>query len=568
MAVGAAVMDWKNPDYSAIIAERIENLNRIRANPGLLRRLKGYYRDHPADFINDWGVTYDPRNAERGLPTLVPFVLFKRQREFVDYVIACWRGQRPGLCEKSRDMGVTWLTVALSCTLAIFHDRLAIGFGSRKGEYVDKIGTLKPILPKGRMFMENLPPEFAGGYVPWRDAPYMRITIPETGSIISGEFGDDIGRGDRASIYFVDEAAHLERPDLIEASLSQTTNCRIDMSSVRGMNNPFAQKRWGGKIEPFIFDWREDPRKDLAWYAKQCDVLDPVVVAQEIDRDYLASVKGVVIPGAWARSAIDARKVLGIAPSGREGLSFDVADEGDKNAFCRAKGTEVLETDEWTGKGSDIFESVELVFEVCDDNGLREFKYDSDGLGAGVRGDARVINQRRAAAGAKPIRAVGWRGSEAVVDPEGVVEGTIGGEGDPGRKNKDYFQNRKAQGWWALRKRFQKTHRWVQAVLAQNLSPADKAALVERSRCDPDEIISLSSDNPRLQKLVGELSQVTYRQNEVGKLVVDKKPDGMPSPNMADSVMIHYAPADAGAVEVTQSMLTQIARTAGGRRRR
>ena len=556
-------MDWKNPDYSAIIAERIENLNRIRANPGLLRRLKGYYRDHPADFINDWGVTYDPRNAERGLPTLVPFILFPRQREFIDYVLECWKNQRPGLCEKSRDMGVTWLFIALACTLSIFYERLAIGVGSRKGEYVDKIGTIKPILPKGRMFMENLPAELNGGYVPWRDAPYMRITIPETGSIISGEFGDDIGRGDRASIFFVDEAAHLERPELIEASLSQTTNCRIDMSSVRGMNNPFAQKRWGGKIEPFFFAWQDDPRKDQAWYDKQCELLDPVVVAQEIDRDYLASVRGVVIPGNWVRSAIDAKKVLGIAPSGRKGLAFDVADEGaDKNAFCRAEGTEVLETDEWAGKGSDIFESVELVFDVCDDHGYREFRYDSDGLGAGVRGDARVINQRRVAGGAKPIRAVGFRGSEGVVDPEGVVEGTIGGEGDPGRKNKDYFANRKAQGWWALRKRFQKTHRWVEAVRKGDHD------LIEKMRCDPDEIISLSSQNPKLQKLVGELSQVTYDQNGVGKLVIEKKPDGMPSPNMADSVMIHYAPAEAGAVEVTQSMLTQIARTAGGRRRR
>jgi phage terminase large subunit len=59
----------------------------------------------------------------------------------------------------------------------------------------------------------------------------------------------------------VDEAAHLERPELIEASLSQTTNCRIDMSSVRGMANPFAAKRWAGKVEVFIFDWREDPRR-------------------------------------------------------------------------------------------------------------------------------------------------------------------------------------------------------------------------------------------------------------------------------------------------------------------
>jgi hypothetical protein len=40
----------------------------------------------------------------------------------------------------------------------------------------------------------------------------------------------------------VDESAFLKRPLLIDAALSQTTRCRIDLSSVNGMNNPFAQK--------------------------------------------------------------------------------------------------------------------------------------------------------------------------------------------------------------------------------------------------------------------------------------------------------------------------------------
>ena len=72
---------------------------------------------------------------------------------------------------------------------------------------------------------------------------------------------------------------------------------------------------------------------------KACAELDPVTVAQEIDRDYSASVEGIVIPGAWVRAAIGAHQKLGIAPSGRRGMALDVADEGaDKNAVCRAYG--------------------------------------------------------------------------------------------------------------------------------------------------------------------------------------------------------------------------------------
>jgi phage terminase large subunit len=538
-------MNWHQPDYAAIFQTRLENLDALQAHPEDLPELRDYYRAHPADFISDWGVTFDPRNADIGLPTLIPFILFPKQREWIDWVIRQWRSREPGICEKSRDMGVSWLGMALSCTLCLFHDGVAIGVGSRKGEYVDKIGTLKPLLPKGRMFMEHLPEEFRGGWTAWRDAPFMRISFPDTGSLIAGEGGDDIGRGDRTSIYFVDEAAHLERPELVEASLSQTTNCRIDMSSVKGMANPFAQKRWAGKIDVFIFDWHDDPRKDQAWYDKQCETLDPVVVAQEIDRDYSASVTGIVIPGAWIRSAIGARTKLGIAPSGNYGMALDVADEGtDKNAICLVRGTEILRTEERSGKGGDLYSTTEWAFEICDEEELPGFRYDADGLGAGIRGDARVINEKRAVTGARPLLVVGFRGSEAVYDPEGIVDGTIGREGDAGRTNQDYFGNHKAQGWWALRKRFQKTHRWV----------------VDGIRCEPDDLISLSEDNPNLMKLVAELSQPTYRTNEVGKIIIEKKPNGMKSPNLADAVMIRFAPMESAPVPITGDMLAQIAR--------
>lgn len=549
------LMKWAAPDYGAIFKYRMERLEDIRRHPGDLPAIKAYYARNPGDFINDWGVTFDPRNAEIGLPTLMPFILFKRQREWIDWVMNRWQNRSPGLCEKSRDMGASWLAMALSCTLCIFRDGISIGVGSRKGEYVDKIGTHKPLLPKARMFMDHLPVEFRGGYESWRDAPFMRISIPETGSMIGGEGGDDIGRGDRTAIYFVDEYAHFERPELTEASLSQTTNCRIDMSSVRGMNNPFARKRWEGKVDVFIFDWHEDPRKNEAWYKKQQADLDPVVVAQEIDRDYSASVQGIVIPGAWVRAAIDAREKLGIAPQGKLALSIDVADEGaDKNAACLAQGIEIISSEEWSGKGSDIYSTVERAFAICDENGLTEFDYDADGLGAGVRGDARAINVIRQAQGKRPITAIGFRGSEGVVRPDDIVDGTIGLEGDKGRTNKDYYLNRKSQGWMSgLRKRFQLTYRWV----------------VEGVKCDPNEIISISSKCQHHMKLVAELSQPTYKPNGVGKILIDKKPNGMKSPNRADAAMIRYAPKEAPPMHITPELIGQVMRAGmgGGRRR-
>jgi phage terminase large subunit len=190
----------------------------------------------------------------------------------------------------------------MSCALCILRSGMVVGFGSRKAEYVDQIGNPKSIIEKGRMFMRNLPVEFRAGWVEQNNSNFMRLTFPETGSLISGESGDNIGRGDRTSLHFVDESAEIERPQLIEASLSATTNCRIDISTPKGMGNVFAQKRFEGKIDVFTFHWRDDPRKDDEWYQKQCEEYDPVTIAQELDINYSASVEGILIPSCVTAS--------------------------------------------------------------------------------------------------------------------------------------------------------------------------------------------------------------------------------------------------------------------------
>ena len=523
--------DFKRPDYAAEFRWRAERLQWMRDNPDRLPLLLGYYRDNIADFIDDWGMTLDPRNVERGLPAQIPFRLFPKQREWIDWILARWQAQEPGITEKTRDMGMSWLSVALACSLGLLREGVGIGFGSRKEEYVDKLGHPKSLFFKARLFMQGLPVELRRGWTV-EDAPHMRISFPATGSVITGEAGDGIGRGDRASIYFVDESAFLERPHLVDASLSQTTNCRQDISTPNGMGNPFAQKRHGGKIPVFTFHWRDDPRKDDAWYAKQVDLLDAVTVAQEIDINYAASVEGVLIPSAWVQAAVNAHRKLGIEPRGVRRGALDVADQGtDLNAFGSARGILLEYAQAWSGKGDDIFGTVEAAFFQADVLGLSEFDYDSDGLGAGVRGDARVLNERRAEAGVHEIEARPWRGSGAVVNPDEPIPTARPSERRDAveRTNGDFFKNAKSQGWWDLRVRFQRTYR---------------AVIGEDTEYDPDELISLADDYPDFQRLVIELSQPTYKRDTLGKIVVDKAPDGTRSPNLADMAMMLYAPKE------------------------
>ena len=114
-----------------------------------------------------------------------------------------------------------------------------------------------------------------------------------------------------------------------------------------------------------------------------------------------------------------------------------------------------------------------------------------------------------------------FRGSAAVFQPTG--------QDVPGRLNEDFFMNRKAQSWWSLRQRCYRTFRAVKHGDAFN----------------PDDLISFDKEaiGPLLPRLCVELSQPTYQKNSIGKIVVDKVPDGQKSPNLGDSIMILFGRA-------------------------
>lgn len=519
--------DFKKPDYRMVAEWRVERLNRLRANPSSLIGLREFYKDNPAQFIIDWGNTYDPRNVERNLPATIPFILFEKQEEWIHWFMARWKNQERGISDKSRELGMSWVSMGTAATICLFNHGVAVGVGSRKESYVDQRGDPGSLLYKVRYFIAGLPREFRGTWDEKKHAPYMRVTFPDTGSILKGEAGESLGRGDRTSFYIVDESAFLPNPQSVEASLSQTTNCRIDISTPNGPNNPFYQRRFSGNIPVFTLHWTDDPRKDEAWYEAQKKKIDnPVIVAQELDLDYMASLEGVIIPAIWVEASLDAHLKLAIKPTGVRKVGFDIADGGaDKNAFCGRHGILIEHVEEWSGKNSDTFYSVEKVFTLCDINNFPEVFYDADGLGAFARGDARKINEGRS----HKIIFHGWQGSSSVVDPNGDF--TLGAgefkDGKPTRVNEDYLENLKAQGWWNLRRRFLMTFR----------------AVVEGMEVHPDDIISISSTIPQYRQLMQEISRPTFKKNDKsGRLLVDKMPNGTKSPNLADAVMIAFAP--------------------------
>lgn len=379
------MMDWLNPDYAEIWKDRAARLQRLREKPELVAGVKEYYKDKPAQFITDWVCTFDPRNVEVGKDALTPFILFDKQAECVNWLIDRWRGREDGLVEKSRDMGVSWICVAVALWMWLFHPGVVIGFGSRKEEYVDKIGDPKSLFWKIRTAIQYLPREFVPvGYDEKKHAPSMRIINPENGATIVGESGSNIGRGNRTSIYFKDESAFYEQPEQIEAALSQTSNCKIDVSTPNGVGNPFYRKRHGGKIPIFVFDWKDDPRKGPDWYEKQKEILDPVVLAQEVDRNYSASVSNAYISGdivtqCMSKGPADIRAV------GPLQVGVDVARFGDDKSVITIRQGRVVFPQVVFGQ-VDVVDVAGRVKDIVNDfNGkVEQIAVDTIGIGAGV----------------------------------------------------------------------------------------------------------------------------------------------------------------------------------------
>jgi phage terminase large subunit len=501
--------------YAIAIRERARRLQWIRDNPAELPKLKAYYRKNVTAFIDDWGFTYDTRNVRLGKPVVIPFTLDKRQREWIEFTYQNWLDGAYGGTEKSRDVGCSWLAVAFSAAMCVLFDNFVAGIGSFKEDKVDRRGDMGSLFEKARAFIELLPAEFRGGYRPRFDTTKCTISFPATGSSIIGEIGDNIGRGNRTSIYFVDEAAYLEHDGIVDAALSKTTTCRQDISSVHGMTNSFAERMHSGTHRKFTFHWKDNPRFTQADYDKFMADWGPVITAQELDIDYQASVEGVLIPSAWIQAAIDLHLHLALKITGTRTGALDVAEHGiDKNAFAVRRGVLLEHAESWR-TGRDIGTTVERAFSLCDQFGIDSFVYDAIGVGAGVEGLARKTNEHRH----KNFKtAQAFRSSEKPKFPEKLVPGTR-------VKNEDMFANCKSQGYWNLRMLFGNSYR------ARN-----------GEDYDPDNIICIAKDFAERAHCVMELSQPTYTTNTAGKIVVDKDPENTASPNMADSVMMAYAP--------------------------
>jgi len=226
----------------------------------------------------------------------------------------------------------------------------------------------------------------------------------------------------------------------------------------------------------------------------------------------LSSDDAAVIKFSWIEAAIDAHIKLGIDLSGARTVGYDVADSGaDKNACSVFDGAICEEIDEWSAPEDELNQSTKRAWAHVQGGTLI---YDSIGVGAHVGSTLSAMDVKR---GYFKFNAAG-----AVINPDK--------EYAPKIKNKEKFENLKAQAWQDVADRFRNT---FNAVTKGMVYPAS-------------ELISISSNAGKIEQLKIELSSPRKRYSKRGLDIVEPKEEmskrGIPSPNLADSFVMGACP--------------------------
>lgn len=498
--------------------------------------------------------TYDPRNAiemSPPLPSWLPFNLFPRQVELINWFEYLSSIKEDGCLKKSRDVGFTWLAAAISWHKYRFVPGFKTTFGSRKSEYVDRLGDPDSIFEKIRLLYHNLPhwmlPE---GFNEHSHDNSMLMINPENGNTIRGEGGEEMGRGGRSTWYFIDEAAKLEHADRVDAATSANAEVRIWGSSInpQNENNLFQRKYTTFPAERvFRFHYSDDPRKTREWAERKQRSVSPEVWAAEYEIDDSYTVEDICIPSSWVQSSkrlkglLDAKVAALTAVGDLEGAKKyrlepaingiaggDVGGGKASSTVVARMGAIVLPPIAW--KEPDTIDTALKMLDYAQSISMQRLdghiarvkalRYDNVGIGHGVSAAMRR-NPRPG------LIVVGINVGESPSDmrwPDGET-------------SEDKFVNLKAEGWWTLRSVFKCTQEMV-------LWLEDKEGGHEHPI---NELIALPDDKvgPLASRLASELSQPKWNRNEKGKVLIESKiamaKRGLASPDVADGLVLTYA---------------------------
>lgn len=243
---------------------------------------------------------------------------------------------------------------------------------------------------------------------------------------------------------------------------------------------------------------------------------------------YNDSVDGSIIKTSWFDAAIDAHKIerlqKAFKPHGCRVAAYDPMDDGnDAHGYALRHGS-IIENVSCKDDG-EIDVGCDWATSKVLNASADWLVLDGDGMGTGLK------RQVSTAFDGKPVRFHMFSGalSGAGQDNSGVIYDKVDGDNEQAQPKTyaDTFRNNRAQFYILLANRFYNTYRCV----------------VKGEYVDPAEMISLDSEGiENIERLRSELCRIPLKDNNTGLLQIMSKAEmkklGIPSPNMADSIMM------------------------------
>ena len=262
-------------------------------------------------WINYFAWSKDPRKP---FPK-IQFFLYPYEEDAIAELVMAIENGTDILVEKTRDMGASWMVLYVYTWYWLFKENADFRVGSRKEDFVDKIGDMDTLLEKVRFCLASLPEwMLPAGFSATEHATYMKIRNPVNGNTIIGESANaHFGSGGRRKSLFLDEYAKWDASvsNAAWTSTADITKCRIVASTPVGSGNKFAELARGTKekIKKLTLHWTLHPEKNVGTY--YIDGQERIAV--EPEKAYELWTKGVKVRSPWYDLECERRSEADIA---------------------------------------------------------------------------------------------------------------------------------------------------------------------------------------------------------------------------------------------------------------
>jgi hypothetical protein len=291
------------------LERRYKLLDKAKDNPELQALINERCRQDILYFFKNFLYTDKNWNLYGAdMPDILPFVPYEFQEECI---LEVWDSINKGesvFIEKSRQMGISWLIMAIFVYWFVFHNHKYLVL-SQKQDDVDKLGDMKSLFEKARFMIKRLPVwMLPKGFNKNEDMSYMKISRPDgTGSITGESANPNASRWGTYNAILPDEFAFQSNASTINKAMASASPCRIYTSTPNGrgcehyrmklLATPRIDKE-GNTIPAVIkwlrYHWSEHPLYTQERYRKKTASMDAVTIAQELEINYDTAVVGRV----------------------------------------------------------------------------------------------------------------------------------------------------------------------------------------------------------------------------------------------------------------------------------